>query len=103
MEDSMLKAILFDMDGVIIDSEPLHAKAAVNAMKKFGITITTDFCYSFIGSTAKHMLEVIKEEWNLSSSIEELMSANEEAKKGTFAAGRLSWHKGYTPADGSAK
>ena len=45
----MLKAILFDMDGVIIDSEPLHAKAAVNAMKKFGITITTDFCYSFIG------------------------------------------------------
>ena len=77
----MLKAILFDMDGVIIDSEPLHAKAAVNAMKKFGITITTDFCYSFIGSTAKHMLEVIKEEWNLSSSIEELMSANEEAKR----------------------
>ena len=96
----MLKAILFDMDGVIIDSEPLHAKAAVNAMKKFGITITTDFCYSFIGSTAKHMLEVIKEKWNLSSSIEE---RKRRSKKGTFAAGRLSWHKGYTPADGSAK
>ncbi len=97
MEDSMLKAILFDMDGVIIDSEPLHAKAAVNAMKKFGITITTDFCYSFIGSTAKHMLEVIKEEWNLSSSIEELMSANEEAKKELLQQAGYPGIKGIRP------
>lgn len=77
----MLKAILFDMDGVIIDSEPLHALAAVNAMEKFGIHISIDFCYSFIGSTAKHMLEVIKENWQLSATIEELMQANDEAKK----------------------
>ena len=80
-ENLMLKAILFDMDGVIIDSEPLHALAAVNAMEKFGIAITIDFCYSFIGSTAKHMLEVIKEKWQLSATIEELMRANDEAKK----------------------
>ena len=30
----MLKAVIFDMDGVIIDSEPLHARAAILAMKK---------------------------------------------------------------------
>ncbi|MDE7326921.1 MAG: GNAT family N-acetyltransferase [Lachnospiraceae bacterium] len=77
----MLKAILFDMDGVIIDSEPLHAAAAVNALKKFGVTTTAKFCYSFIGSTAKHMLEVAKEKWGLSAPVEELMRANEEAKK----------------------
>lgn len=87
----MLKAILFDMDGVIIDSEPLHARAAINALQKFGISLTSEFCYSFIGSTAKHMLEVIKEKWQLSASIEELMEANQNAKK------ELVMQEGYPP------
>lgn len=77
----MLKAILFDMDGVIIDSEPLHARAAIRALNKFNVTLTTEFCYSFIGSTAKHMLEVVKEKWQLPFSIETLMEANDAAKK----------------------
>ena len=82
----MLKAVIFDMDGVIIDSEPLHAKAAVNAMKKFGVDITEEFCYGFVGSTAKHMLEVIKEQNSLSASIDDLMQANLAAKKELLAA-----------------
>lgn len=77
----MLKAVLFDMDGVIIDSEPLHARAAIHALNKFNVTLTTEFCYSFIGSTAKHMLEVVKEKWQLPFSIETLMEANDAAKK----------------------
>lgn len=81
----MLKAILFDMDGVIIDSEPLHARAAIKALQKFGVPLTTDFCYSFIGSTAKHMLEVIKEKWQLPFSLDTLMTANQEAKKELLA------------------
>lgn len=87
----MLKAVLFDMDGVIIDSEPLHARAAINALQKYGVSLTPEFCYSFIGSTAKHMLEVIKENWQLSASIEELMQANQNAKK------ELVMQEGYPP------
>lgn len=76
----MLKAVIFDMDGVIIDSEPLHARAAILALSHYGVTLTTKYCYSFIGSTAKHMLEVIKETHQLTASIEELMEANRQAK-----------------------
>lgn len=76
----MLKAVIFDMDGVIIDSEPLHAKAAILALSHYGVTLTTEYCYSFIGSTAKHMLEVVKETYHLTASIEELMEANRQAK-----------------------
>lgn len=76
----MLKAILFDMDGVIIDSEPLHARAAILALQRYGVTLSTEFCYSFIGSTAKHMLEVIQKEHHLNVTIEELMEANQQAK-----------------------
>ena len=35
----MLKTIIFDMDGVIIDSEPQHAKAAVRKFKELGADV----------------------------------------------------------------
>ena len=35
------KAVLFDMDGVLYDSMPLHAIAWQESMKKFGIHMPT--------------------------------------------------------------
>lgn len=36
---STLEAVIFDMDGVIADTEPLHARAYMEALKTFGIHI----------------------------------------------------------------
>ena len=36
----MLKAVLFDMDGVIVDSEPLHHKAYEKMFGEFDITVS---------------------------------------------------------------
>lgn len=38
----MIKAILFDMDGVIVDSEPLHFEAHKKAAAQFGIKLTLE-------------------------------------------------------------
>jgi beta-phosphoglucomutase len=35
----MIKAILFDFDGVVVDSEPLHRKSFNIALKQLGVTI----------------------------------------------------------------
>ena len=40
------KAVLFDMDGVLYDSMPLHAIAWQESMKKFGIHMTTADAYA---------------------------------------------------------
>ena len=37
----MLKAVIFDMDGVIVDTEPLLAKTVTQALKNQGIKLTT--------------------------------------------------------------
>ena len=34
-----LKAIIFDMDGVIIDSEPQHGRAALKVLHKYGADV----------------------------------------------------------------
>lgn len=37
-----IKAIIFDMDGVIVDSEPIHEKAAMEVCREFGMDIPKD-------------------------------------------------------------
>ncbi len=49
----MLKYVIFDMDGVLIDSEPMHARAAVNALSHYGVRVDIPYCYRFIGSTTR--------------------------------------------------
>ena len=46
----MIKATLFDMDGVLYDSMGNHAVAWVQSMKKFGIKMTADDAYATEGA-----------------------------------------------------
>ena len=87
----MLKAVIFDMDGVIIDSEPLHARANILALKKFGIDLTLDYVYQFIGNTILAMCETIKKDFNLEISATEL--SEESARQIKY----LHSIEGYTP------
>ena len=43
---SVLQAIVFDFDGVIADSEPLHLRAFQRAFADFGLTLTAGDYYS---------------------------------------------------------
>ncbi len=45
----MLEAVIFDMDGVIIDSEPFWRQADIITYAKAGITLTDDMCRQTTG------------------------------------------------------
>jgi HAD superfamily hydrolase (TIGR01509 family) len=45
----MIKAILFDFNGVVIDDEPLQLKAAQDALQAEGITLTESDYYDSLG------------------------------------------------------
>ena len=87
----MLKAVIFDMDGVIIDSEPLHARANILALKKYGINLTLDYVSQFIGNTILAMCEAIKKDYNLD------ISAKELSQESAYQIEMLHSEEGYTP------
>ena len=80
----MLKAVIFDMDGVLVDSEPLHARGAVLALKNLGVDISIEYFYGFIGSTTVHMLETVIQDYNLTCTVSEILNAYDKAKHQLF-------------------
>lgn len=61
----MLKAILFDMDGVIVDTEPLHHKAYYMMFNDFNIEVSKSLYQSFTGQSTKNICKKLVSHFNL--------------------------------------
>ena len=61
-----IKAVLFDMDGVLIDAKDWHYEALNKAIKTFGIEISRyDHLHTFDGLPTKVKLEMLSEQFYL--------------------------------------
>ncbi len=76
----MKPLIIFDLDGVIIDSEYLYFNMTRNLFKSLKIDISIDEQYNFVGISAKIMWSYLKEQYSLNYSVEELIGIEKEQK-----------------------
>lgn len=68
-----IAAVIFDMDGVIIDSEPIHYRVNQRLFKELGLGISKKEYSEFIGCSNNDMWRILKDRYNLQESIEELI------------------------------
>ena len=54
-----LKAVLFDMDGVLFDSMPYHADAWAQVMKRHGLDLTREEAFLHEGRTGKATVNLV--------------------------------------------
>ena len=80
----MLKAVLFDMDGVIIDSEPLHHKAYHGMFKEVGISVSDDLYESFTGQATLYICKQLVLKFNLKQAPKELVAIKRRIFKDLF-------------------
>ena len=68
----MLKAVIFDMDGLLIDSEVISYKCYKKLIESYGYSFTMDdYVKDYPGKQLKVSLQFIKEHYHLDYDIEE--------------------------------
>ena len=80
----MIKAFIFDMDGVIVDSEPLHFEVNRRIMRDFGLEFSDEFFHAYVGITNEQMWADLIERYSLNTTIEELQKEDFLLKKEVF-------------------
>lgn len=80
----MLNAVIFDMDGVIIDSEPLHRIAYYDMFNEFGIDVDKELYESFTGKSTLNVCKQLCNHFNLNITPETLVTAKRKYYKAIF-------------------
>lgn len=71
----MIHAVIFDLDGVLIDSEPINIKAAQQAFSEFGYTLSDEDISLIPGRHSDDYIPVIVKNNNLSLLPEQVVSS----------------------------
>ena len=80
----MIKAVIFDMDGVLVNSEPLHKKAYYNMFKDFKLDVSESLYESFTGKSTYSICEQLCLKFNLSITPYELVNSKRKHFKYIF-------------------
>lgn len=94
MQKNKIKTVLFDMDGVVIDSEKLHLRAMGLTLEKFGIHYTQAFLNEYVGRSDESFFDYVFNNMDSSFEVEDLL----ETKNMFFAdlLKDLQYVEGYT-------
>lgn len=71
----MIKAIIWDMDGVLVDSEKDHRNAEIATLREFGVKLShEDIKAKYMGYKLKEYFEKIAEDFKLDLPIDEVVA-----------------------------
>ena len=87
LRKNMIKAVIFDMDGVIVNSEPLHQEAYRMMFKEFNIIVSDILYSSFTGMATLPICEKLCDEFSLSLSPHNLVQSKRKYFKLLFENG----------------
>ena len=71
----MITTVIFDMDGVLVNSEPLHHEVSLVQFEQLNIEVTNELFATFTGNSNKMIYQKIKDRFQLDHEIEDLIAA----------------------------
>jgi beta-phosphoglucomutase len=74
----MIRGVLFDMDGVLTDSEPYICKAAIMMFRELGYEVTPDDFISFVGMGENRYIGGVAEKYGIRVDIDQVKARTYE-------------------------
>ena len=69
----MIQTVIFDMDGVIVDTEPVHRYAYFQHFSELNIDVSEELFTSFTGNSTRNVFQQVNTIFNLNADVEELI------------------------------
>ena len=82
--NSFISAVIFDMDGVIIDTEPLYTKAEIRLFGDYGVTIPEEDWPLFRGCGEQDFFDLSMERYNINEDKDVFMAKGREYVRDEF-------------------
>ena len=74
----MEKALIFDMDGVIVDSEPVHNKATTIILEKIGVDPMQHPFEEYVGIAYPDIFASVIKEFDLDTTVDDIMEMHKK-------------------------
>lgn len=74
----MIRTVIFDMDGVLVDTEPLHHDAFFRHFAELGIQMTAAEYNTFLGSSTRNVYQQLQQQFNLTEDVQALVQRKRE-------------------------
>ena len=74
----MIQTVIFDMDGVIVDTEPVHHFAFNKHFLELNINVSPEMYASFTGNSTKNVYQKLKENFNIQENINDLVNGKRD-------------------------
>ena len=69
----MISAVIFDMDGVLLDSEPYHDQTTTSILESYGAKGAYEAIRPFVGRSPEDMWAAMKIKYDIPASVEDLV------------------------------
>lgn len=69
----MINTVIFDMDGVIVDTEPVHRYAYFKHFDELNVLVTDELFATYTGNSTRNVFQKLKETFKINHEVEDLI------------------------------
>lgn len=86
----MIRAVLFDFDGVVVQSERIHMESFMELLKPFGVRVSEERWYrEFAGTGSRSIIERLAGEYGITADVDDLVEKRKRIYEERVRAGEL--------------